>query len=412
MTMFYVNDQFYTVGDFEKQYERYDSLSHLRECNHHRIAICTDDIFQYIALCFYIRQKGGSVVPIHPQTPKEGAVRHASTAGSHLLLFQSIDSYIELSNQPNDQEGVLVQMSSGTTGAPKCIERTWDSVEEEVESYVKALPVDGATPSIVACPVTHSYGLICGVLACIRRGAKPVIITNSNPKYLLKKLKEYPKHILYAAPALLYTLSRLLPVDQQFDRVMTSGTVIPQSWLRLLREKSGQVLQQYGCSESGCVAIHPDVEDPKEMGYPLPHVKVTAGDKQTPSEIIIESSTQTIYTKDLGYIENDVLCFLARMDDTINVAGLNVYPQEVENVLMKDPRIVEAVVYKKQNNLSGERVCVQCVSTEPIDTMELREWCRKFLAPHQIPMEFEFVQEIEKLPNGKVSRKKLGGITV
>lgn len=149
------------------------------------------------------------------------------------------------------------------------------------------------------------------------------------------------------------------------------------------------------------------MEDPKEMGYPLPHVKVTAGDKQTPSEIIIELSTQTIYTKDLGYIEDNVLSFLARIDDTINVAGLNVYPQEVETVLMDDPRIVEAVVYKKQDSLSGERVCALYVSTEPIDNMELREWCRKFLAPHQVPIEFLPVQEIEKLPNGKISRKNL-----
>jgi fatty-acyl-CoA synthase len=148
------------------------------------------------------------------------------------------------------------------------------------------------------------------------------------------------------------------------------------------------------------------------MGYPLPHVKVEAGDKQTPSEIIIHTSSQTIYTKDLGYLEAGVLSFLSRMDDTINVAGLNVYPQEVENVLMDEPRIVEAVVYKKQNKLSGERVCVQYVSTEPIEEMEVREWCRKFLAPHQIPMEFVPVQQIEKLPNGKVSRKKLGGVMV
>ncbi|KYG91553.1 acyl-CoA synthase [[Bacillus] sp. KCTC 13219] len=410
--MFYINNQFYTAEDVERQYEVYESLPHLKECHNRRLAICTDDTFQYLTLCLYIHEKGGSLVPIHVATPKEGAIRLASTAGSHLLLFRSIHSVIELSNHVNNQEGVLVQMSSGTTGAPKCIERTWGSVVEEVENYVEMLPVDAMTNSIVACPITHSYGFICGVLACIRRGAIPVIITNSNPKYMLKKLKEHPKHMLYAAPALLYTLSRLLPVNQQFDYVMTSGTVMPQSWLTSLREKSHQVLQQYGCSEAGCVAIHPNVEDSKEMGYPLPHLKVTAGSKQSPSEIIIESPTQIIYTKDLGYIENNVLSFLARMDDTINVAGLNVYPQEVENVLMDYPKIIEAVVYKKQNNLSGERVCVQYVAIEPIEEMELREWCQKFLAPHQIPMEFVFVNEIEKLPNGKVSRKKLGGILV
>lgn len=55
--MFYVNDQFYTVEDIEKQYEIYESLPHLRECNNRRLAICTDDVFQYITLCLYIRQK-------------------------------------------------------------------------------------------------------------------------------------------------------------------------------------------------------------------------------------------------------------------------------------------------------------------------------------------------------------------
>lgn len=69
--MFYVNDQFYAVEDIEKQFEIYESLPHLRECNNRRLAICTDDTFQYIALCLYIREKGGSVVPIHSATPKE-----------------------------------------------------------------------------------------------------------------------------------------------------------------------------------------------------------------------------------------------------------------------------------------------------------------------------------------------------
>ena len=57
MMMFYVNDQFYTVEDIEKQFEIYESLPHLRECNNRRLAICTDDTFQYIALCLYIREK-------------------------------------------------------------------------------------------------------------------------------------------------------------------------------------------------------------------------------------------------------------------------------------------------------------------------------------------------------------------
>ncbi len=406
--MFFVNDQYYTLDDLERQYTEFENIPYLKDCRNRRLAVCMPDVFQWLALCLFVRRKGGSIVPIHPSVPKEGAIRMANTAGSHVLLYGNIDSPIHLSEQTNAQEGVLVQMSSGTTGEPKCIERSWDSIELELESYVSVLPVDHHTASVVACPVTHSYGLICGVFACLRRGAEPVILTNMNPKYVLKKLKERPKHILYGAPALLHTLTSLIRDGQRFDAVMTSGTLMPSGWLESLKKVSNRVLQQYGCSEAGCVAIHPDVSDAREMGYPLPHVKIEAGSKQQPREIIIRASEKTINTKDLGYLEDGVLSFLARMDDTINVAGLNVYPQEVEDVLMGEPRIIEAAVYKKVHPLSGERVCAQYVCSEPIEEQELREWCRDYLAPYQVPMEFLQVEEIEKLPNGKISRKRLG----
>ncbi|MBM7603700.1 fatty-acyl-CoA synthase [Metabacillus crassostreae] len=410
--MFYVDDQYYSTQDLEQQFKIYEKIKPINECENLRIAICFSNAFQMISLCLFVRQKGGSVFPIHSQTPRDGAIRMANQASSHLLFFGTIDTMIELSNDKSVQEGFLIQMSSGTTGAPKCIERTWLSVEEEVESYTASLPVDASSKSIIACPITHSYGLISGFLACLKRGAEPVILTNLNPKYIIRKLGEFPKHIFYAAPALLHTLSRLMKNEQLFNYVMTSGTVMPSSWLSVLRGVSQKVLQQYGCSETGCVTIHQNLVHSQVMGYPLQHLKIEAGDENMPSEIIIHTKTKSIYTKDLGFIQNGVLSFLSRMDDTINVAGLNVYPQEVENVLMNEPRIKEAVVYKKYNKLTGERVCVQFVSKEEIEEVELREWCRKYLAPHQIPMEFNHVSTIEKLANGKVSRKKLAELLI
>ncbi|GGE82957.1 AMP-binding protein [Priestia taiwanensis] len=407
--MFFVDDNYYTLDDIEKQFAVFEGIPYIKECENRRIAVCMSDAFQWLALCFYVQRKGGSVVPIHSSTPREGAIRLATLTHSHILLFQSLHMPLHISTTENKREGFLIQMSSGTTGTPKVIERSWESIEEELTSYVEALPIDAETTSIVACPVTHSYGLISGFLACLKRGAEPIIITNMNPKYILKKLEQYPNHIVYAAPVLLHTLACFLPSSQMFHSVMTSGTVMPTNWLELLNKKSSRVLQQYGCSEAGCVAIHPGVQDAKEMGYSLSHVKVEAGSIDMPAEIVIHTAMNTISTKDLGYIENGVVSFLSRMDDMINVAGLNVYPAEVENTLMTEPRIVEAVVYKKENPLSGERVCVQYVATGHIDEGEIREWCRERLAPHQIPVEIIRVDEIEKLPNGKISRKKLGG---
>ncbi|MFC4320586.1 AMP-binding protein [Litchfieldia salsa] len=410
--MFYVNDQYYTLKDLETQYRLFEEIPSLRDCKNHRLAVCLSDAFQWLALCLYLREKGASVLPIHPSTPKGGAIRMAMSASRDLLLFQTLDSVIELTSTSVEHEtvGGLIQMSSGTTGEPKLIERTWSSIEEELQGYVTSLSINRGTPSIVACPITHSYGLISGVLACLKRGVEPIIITNMNPKYLIKKLKQYPKHILYATPTLLHTLSRLMNPSEKLDCVMTSGTLMPLKWLNLISNASKRVLQQYGCSEAGCVAIRHDVKDPNEMGVPLPHLKVEAGVVDLPGEIVIHTSEKIIYTRDLGYIKEGILVFLSRIDDTINVAGLNVYPQEVENVLMDEPRITEAVVYKIKNELSGERVCALYVSNDLIEESELRDWCSRFLAPHQIPILFRQVEEIDKLQNGKISRKQLSGL--
>ncbi|MGI8385230.1 AMP-binding protein [Robertmurraya sp. P23] len=410
--MFYVNDQYYSIDDLEKQFSVFDNIPFLRDSESVRIAVCISDVFVMLSLFFYIRNKGGSFVPINPSQPEEGATRIAVGTGSHILIYQDVKTPIVISENTNEAEGVLVQMSSGTTGAPKCIERTWKSIEEELNNYVSLLALNHQTTSIVACPVSHSYSLISGVLACIRRGAEPVILTNLNPRYIWKKLKDHPRHILYGAPFLLYSMALMSNGEDKMDYVISSGTTLPAEWLRLLKGVSNKVLQQYGCSEVGCVSLHKSVNESKEVGYPLSHLSVHAGTKENPKEIIINLSDKSVYTKDLGYIENGILCFLTRIDDMINVSGLNVYPQEVEDVLMAEPRIEEAVVYKKSNSFSGERVCAQYVSSEPLLEDELREWCQKFLAPYQIPMEFNSVNKIERLPNGKISRKILGGVLI
>ncbi len=405
--MFYVNDQYYTVEDVEKQYRLFDEIPYIRNCLDHRLAVCLKDAFQWLALCLYMQKRGASVLPIHPSTPKDGAIRLAKEADRDLLFFHTFDTVIELSSVRYEGAGGLIQMSSGTTGTPKIVERPWRSIEEELDSYVRSLPLEKGTTSIIACPITHSYGLISGVLACLKRGEEPIIITNMNPKFVIKKLQQHQKHILYAAPTLLHTLSRLVVHDEQMDCVMTSGTVMPANWLDSIRGVSNKVFQQYGCSEAGCVAIHSHVKNPIEMGFPLPHVKVEAGEENNPAEVVIHTFEKSIYTNDLGYIKDGILVFLSRIDDTINVAGINVYPHEIENVLLEEPRIIEAAVYKVKNKLSGERVYAQYVSNEKIDESELREWCSRFLAPHQIPIDFKHVEEIRKLLNGKISRKQL-----
>ncbi|WP_244556703.1 AMP-binding enzyme [Enterovibrio nigricans] len=202
---------------------------------------------------------------------------------------------------------------------------------------------------------------------------------------------------------------QLYPVGKQLHAVMTSGTVLPQAWFDALKANAQYVFQQYGCSEVGCIAVNMDTQMANHIGTPLPHVKVMAGnDVSTPKEIVVTKGRQVVHTQDLGYFDKaGLLCFVSRCDDMINVSGLNVYPQDVENVVMEMPEVSDAVVFKRSDSLSGERVCLRFVADISMEPSRIRYWCSTRLAAFQLPVDVEQCDIIEKMPNGKVNRKAL-----
>jgi fatty-acyl-CoA synthase len=373
-----------------------------------RYAVCSPDPAAWLALFFAIRKAGASVLPIHPATPHVAARRLAVSAGCHVLIHH--DAPPELLPEAPASDGVLVQMSSGTTGEPKPIARSWGEIERELSSYVSTFrEPDDMTP-VVACPTTHSYGLICGVLAGLERGRTPVLADPSNPRRLLKLLRETERPLLYASPAVLHTLAQLLPADQRIHAAMTSGALLPEAWFARIRMRTGRLFQQYGCSEAGCVAVNPDMAAPQDMGFPLPHHAVNAGaDADRPAEIVIDTASRRISTRDLGHLRPDgMLVFVARLDDTINVSGLNVYPQEVEDVVMTMPGVTDAVACRVPDPFAGERVGLVFSAREEVPVAAMMEWCRRSLAAHQLPARVVQVEAVPRLANGKVSRRDIG----
>ncbi|EWH00380.1 AMP-binding protein [Halomonas sp. BC04] len=419
--LFVVDTTPYGRDDIERAVEALCRYPVVAEPRGWRLAVCLKDCFQWLALCLHLKAQGGSVLPIHAATPLEAARALARENGCDFLLHG--DATLEplalgVEHPPAEPAagGELIQLSSGTTGRPKTIVRPWAAIDRELESYVEAFSeAEGLTP-IVACPVTHSYGLICGFLAGLRRGAVPRIVTNLNPRFILGTLRDQPEHLFYASPTLVSLLLRMLPSGENFHTVMLSGAALPAPLLETLDARTQRVCQQYGCSEVGCIAIAARAESPGLMGRPLGHLGVSAGHSaEAPEEIrvAVEGEGRVIATRDLGYLdEQGRLHFLARLDDTINVAGINVYPGEVEDVFLCHPQIEEAVAFKRPDVYAGERVCLQFVANEAsnderLDSDALRRWCRERLAPHQVPVVLEQVERIDKLPNGKVSRQRL-----
>lgn len=236
-----------------------------------------------------------------------------------------------------------------------------------------------------------------------------MIVTRLNPKYLIRKLTEIEQPILYSSPALVSTTLLLLKPNQMIHAVMTSGTLMQEATFSQVKNKTQHLYQQYGCSEAGCISLGKDINHYNDIGKPLPHHNIHAGKKTTdPKEILVSDGSKTIFTQDLAYFDSTgSLRFVSRIDEMINVAGLNVYPTEVESIISTMPNIKDAVIFKRKHSFGNEQVCLNFVSTDNLPAEDIRQWCRDQLASHQIPMHIKQVKSIEKLPNGKINRNKL-----
>jgi fatty-acyl-CoA synthase len=406
--MIRIDDRLYDRATFEEASARFAEQTGLLTNDGGRYAVCFAETADWLSLFFAIRKAGASILPIHPGTPYPAARKLAIGAGCDRLFYNSLTAEVLDVPAVSLQKGQLLQMSSGTTGAPKCVARSWREIDAEVESYVAAFREPEDMTPIVACPVTHSYGLICGILVALKRGQTPVIVNTANPKYLLKVLRETERPLLYSSPAILHTLARLMPEGEQIHATMTSGTLLPDAWFTAIRAKSRHMFQQYGCSESGCIAINPDVTATGDMGFVLPHLSAGTGSSaDEPGEIVVTGPDgNAIQTRDLGYRRTDgMLVFISRLDDMINVSGLNVYPKDVEDAVMAMPAVTDAVAFRKADKFAGERVAVLFSAAESVAPQTVREWCSRNLASHQLPMEILQIDVIPRQANGKISRR-------
>lgn len=409
--MIEINDTAFDRAWFDRTARDITATARLEERHGERFAVCLSQPQDWLAFFFAARAADVSLLPLHPATPYAAARRQAEAAGCN-WLFHNNPAGERIAEGNPGAPGQLIQMSSGTTGEPKCIARTWADIENEIETYVGSFDApDGMTP-LVACPTTHSYGLICGILVALKRGQTPRVLDTGNPKYLLRKLREVERPYLISSPAILHLLARLMPANERIHATMTSGTLLPEPWFSRIRAKSTHMFQQYGCSEAGCIAINPDVQAADEVGYVQPRFKLNdPGTESAPAEICIERPNGIVATRDLGYRREDgMLVFLSRLDDLINVSGLNVYPKEVEDVVMGFDGVADAVVFRKLDALVGERVALLFTAEGMPDRTTLRQWCADRLAAHQMPTEIMQVERLPRQANGKISRREVAAL--
>ena len=116
-------------------------------------------------------------------------------------------------------------------------------------------------------------------------------------------------------------------------------------------------------------------------------------------------------TGDLIELRDDRYYFVGRRDGVINVGGLKVYPEEVEAVINRHPKVQISLVRTKRNPITGALVVADVVLTTPPASRDVRELqgdilllCREALSAHKVPAAINFIPALAVAESGKIMR--------
>ncbi|HEX2301592.1 MAG TPA: AMP-binding protein [Pseudonocardiaceae bacterium] len=358
---------------------------------------------------------------------------------------------------------VLV-FTSGTSGNPRGVMLSHRALLANLAqcAALRPAPVTAADRVLLALPLFHSYGLGPGLLQVANSAATGVLAERFDAEESLEAVHRHRVTVVAGVPPMYLAWLRLPPerlaAGMRTVRMFSSGAApLDPAVLDGIREATGlPVFEGYGLTETGPVltsTLVGGVPKPGSVGRPLPGVPsegvdpvelrlVDAGGRPLPTEGDDEDAGGTgivaargpnlfsgywpdgargpaelpglgqgwIRTGDVGYLDADGdLHLVDRVDDLIIVNGFNVYPREVEEVLLEHPRVREAAAIGVPNERTGEAVRAVLVAAEGTSPSveEIIEHCTRRLARFKVPVEVALVDTLPYLPTGKLARRTL-----
>jgi acyl-CoA synthetase (AMP-forming)/AMP-acid ligase II len=341
---------------------------------------------------------------------------------------------------PEARENVrLMLLSSGSTGEPKIICRSSDSLDAVCSQMCQSIGVRAGDRVLATVPLCHSYGIEHGLLAPVWAGATVHLCRGLDLPLIKRELLASRITLLPGVPSMYEMLANLAVPGERFAEIRaaySAGAPLPASVAALVFDRCGiRVGQLYGASEIGSVTYsdpHSPSFDSASVGNPMPGViiRITAGiDIHEPvavnetghvwisagsmfSGYLGESQSPLVDgfypTGDLGRVDDNGNLFITgRVKLLIDVGGLKVNPLEVEAVLMQHPDIAECVVIPVRQSETVMRLKAIVIPRDPSDPpriQEIRQFARARLATYKVPRVFEVRETLPRTTTGKIIR--------
>lgn len=356
-----------------------------------------------------------------------------------------LDEYV--ARKPGDV--AVVFYTSGTTGKPKGLMLTHGNILYNVERMVVTPFAFRSDDILFGClPLPHSFGQICGMLTGFRAGISIVMMPRFSGREALALMAKHRCTVFMGVPTMYFGLLDAVAQGEQvprLDRVYSGGSALPVKTLDDVRNTFGcPVYEGYGLTETSCsVAYHyPGLPFRSgTVGVPINGVTVGIARPNTGrvdllpvgevGEIVVrgpnvmagylglpDATAEVLIdgwflTGDLGRMDDDgYLSVVGRKKDLILRGGYNVYPREIEEVLVEHPAVAQVAVIGVPHRVLGEDVWAIVVPARPEAVTagsdeEIIQWSKQRLAAYKYPRRVEFTDALPTGPSGKVLKRML-----
>lgn len=342
--------------------------------------------------------------------------------------------------------------TSGTTGRPKGVTLTKRQLDWMIAAYVMSVGAVSAPSSMLhAAPLSHGSGMY--HMPFVYFGGLNVLPESSSfdPSEALALARHWKAMSIFVAPTMVNRMVEAASSSAErargvFENIIYGGAPMYTNDVKAALATFGpHLVQVYGQGESPMTItaltrdIISDTDHPKHnerlasVGLPLPmfDVQVHDGSHQpvpagTPGEVVIRgdivmtgywndpmATEQTVvegwlHTGDIGVFDSDgFLTLLDRNKDMLISGGTNIYPREIEEVLLTHPAVKEVSVVGRKDAEWGE-VPVACVVLErPATAQDLDAWCLDHIARFKRPRDYRFFHALPKNNYGKTLKTTL-----
>lgn len=343
-----------------------------------------------------------------------------------------------------DEEDVCIMLhTSGTTSDPKRVMLTNSGIIANIESNIASIKLSSDDVCLIVLPMFFGYCNSSQFLSHMYLGARIVISKNNfMPRNFLGLIESEKCSNTTCVPSMLLLTIRSC-AKERYDLsslrfICFGGGSISVDKLSEIIDFFGNVgiIQTYGQTEASprvtCLLPEDSIRKIGSVGKSIPNVTVKIFDENDKpvekgeiGQIVVkgpnvmkgyykkpEITKETLkggwlHTGDLGFMDEEgYLYVVGRIKNIIISGGLNIYPEEIEEVIRNNPFIDEVVVVPEHHDILGEIPVAKIVVSENInlDIKDLNRYCSERLSPNKIPGRYIICEKLEKTYTGKIKR--------